>query len=483
MSSSSSKLTVQNYQILQKSIESPSTLSHNYHTIDLVAGQLSQVQIDKLMLALNVDRSGSMESKAKDGHSSLQHTIHTTKNIIDYLGELKEETPTLRLSILVNAFDDKNTMIGCLEIGDKDTDDFIKKLEKLKPRGTTNISGAFEKIKENEQYCSAGNKAHILMTDGQPNAGKTSAEGIVENSPGGKQIMIGYGTGHDATLLQKMAELTDGSYHFVESIENAGMVYGEIIHGLLYVAVKDINVTVKGAEVYDFTKNEWGKSVKFTSFASEHTQSLILRSEWDSVEPVSIKRQWGEDDSTRGRADVFTSYNCTDGESKESGRNVGVEKQMFRQKAMDALFRANTSHDEKATLSAELLKLQTELKEFMVKNNLDDDAFMQKLVTDVYVAYKGIYSQNGAAFIGSRLAAQGNQQAYDINNFDGLNDDEDLADSIFGVAGGGFECMRHGSQQESMAAPRANALRQTSCYATPTQTMVMRTCSQQPHKN
>ena len=476
MSTSSSKLTMQNYQILQKSIESPTTLSHNYHTVDLVAAKLNYVSTNNLLLALNIDRSGSMESRAADGYNSLQHTIHTTKNIIDYLGELKEETPTLKLSIIVNAFDDRNTMIGCLEIGDKDTADFIKKLEKLKPRGTTNISGAFEKIKENEQYCSADNKAHILMTDGQPNAGKTSAEGIVKNSPGGKQIMIGYGTGHDATLLQKMVELTNGSYHFVDSIENAGMVYGEIIHGLLYVAVKDINVSVKGAEVYDFTKNEWCKSVKFTCFASEHTQSLILRSEWNSVEPVSIKSEWVEDDTTRGRTDVFTSYNCTDDESKESGRNVGVEKQMFRQKAMDALFRANTSRDEKATLSAELLKLQTELKEFMVKNNLDDDAFMQKLVTDVYVAYKGIYSQNGAAFIGSRLAAQGNQQAYDINNFDGL-DDEDLADSIFG---GRNESMRHSFLQEPMTAPRLN-LRQTSCYTTPTQTTVMRTCSQQPH--
>jgi hypothetical protein len=478
MSTSSSKLTTQNYQILQKSVEASSSLSHNYHTIDLVAVKLNYVSVDNLCLAFNIDRSGSMESRSDDGYSALEHTIHTTKNIINYLGELKEETPALKLNILVNAFDNKNTMIGCLEIGDKDTDEFTKKLEKLKPRGATNICGAFEKIKENEKYNSIpeGNKAHILMTDGQPNAGKTSAKGIIEYSPGGRQIMIGYGTGHDAVLLQKMVELTKGTYHFVDSIENAGMVYGEIIHGLLFTAVKNIKVSVVGAEVYDFTKNEWGVSVEFAYFASEHTQSLIMRSTWDSVEPISIKSEWVEDNNNRGRTDVFTSYNCTDGEVKESDRNISVEKQMFRQKAMDALFRAKivTDNDEKTTLSEELLKLQTTLEEFMAKNNLEDDAFMQKLVTDVYVAYKGIYSRNGTAFIGSRLSSQGNQQAYDINNFDGLT--ENLESMIFGSPG---VSPRH----NVMSAPRLNNLRQTSCYTTPTQKIVMRSCSQQPQEN
>ena len=85
-----------------------------------------------------------------------------------------------------------------------------------------------------------------------------------------------------------MAELSNGTYHFVDSIENAGMVYGEIIHGLLYAAVKDITVTVTGAEVYDFTKNKWSNTVKFNTFASQHTQSLILRSSWDSVDIVTV---------------------------------------------------------------------------------------------------------------------------------------------------------------------------------------------------
>ena len=453
-------LTVENYQILQASKEANTELSHNYHTVDLRTATLSTISANEMLLALNIDRSGSMADKAADGHNSLQHTIHTTKNIIHFLGELKEENPALNINLLVNAFDDKNTTIGHLEIGDKTTDEYLERLEKLKPRGTTNIGEAFKKIKDDAIWMATpvDKRAHILMTDGQPTAGKTSAEGIVEHSPGGKQIMIGYGVGHDAKLLQKMAELTNGSSHFVDNIENAGMVYGEIIHGLLYSAVKDVEVAVTGAEVYDFTKNEWTTSVRFSCFASEHTQTLLLRSSWDSVEVVSIIMGYTDltHKSYYSNTDVFNSYNCT-GKSKQRDRNVGVEKQMFRQKVLDALFRVGGS-----ILEEELVKLRASLEEFMSKNKLEDDTFMQKLVTDVYVAYTSVlFPINAAAFIGARLSSQGNQQAYDINDFDGLTNN--LATSIFG------------SQMQTI--PAIKSLRQTSCYATPTQTMVMRSCS------
>jgi len=497
------KLFIEGYKILQSSPEGDTNLSHNYHIVDLVTGKLKNVALKELLLALNIDRSGSMVTQAKDGYTALQHTIHTTKNIIGYLEELKEENPELNLNLLINLFDDKNTMIGLYEIGQKSEEvkkKYIKKLEKVEPRGATNISGAFEKIKEDTIYDSTPNekKAHILMTDGMPNAGKTSAEGIVENNPEGNQIYIGYGTGHDAVLLQKMAELSKGSYHFVDSIENAGMVYGEIIHGLLYAAVKDISVDVKGAEVYDFTINTWSNKISFNTFASEHTQSLIMRNSWDTVEPISFNIVYTETGNNvkHSKTEVFNSYNCTNGESKEIDRSIDVEKQMFRQKALDALFKAKiVKYDEKETLKKELLELQKDLKKFMKKNKLEDDAFMQKLVTDVYVAYTGINSHNGAAFINSRRTTQGYQRAYDVSNFDGLTGTMDLGNAIFGappLRGGMDNGMSNDISKRcnyrrasaptppKMEPPTLNTMRQTSCYATPSQASVMRTCSQQP---
>ena len=498
------KLFIENYKILQNSKEAESTLSHNYHIVDLVTGKLTSVALTELLVAMNIDRSGSMGSMTKDGHTALQHTIHTTKNIINYLEELWEENPELNLSLIINLFDDRNTMIGHYKIGQKDKTlrkQFIEKLEKTTPRGSTNISGAFKEIKDNAIYAATPDdkKAHILMTDGRPNIGNTSAIGINENNPGGTQICLGYSTDHDAVLLQKMIELSNGSYHFVDSIENAGMVYGEIIHALLYAAVKNINVLVKGAEVYDFTTNSWSNTVKFNSFASEHTQSLIMRSTWDSVEPINFNIVYTEtgNNVVHSKTEVFNSYNCTNGESKESGRNTDVEKQMFRQKALDGLWRAkNTENfEQKQKLKTELIELKKNMEAFMKQNKLEDDAFMQKLVTDVYVAYTGLDSIYGSAFIGSRLSSQAHQRAYDINNFDGLaRQDADDFNNIFPPRGNlrrcsqpvmctrGLGLAKGTSAPMTMMAPPTMNLRQTSCYTTPTQAEAMRSCSQQVPK-
>ena len=136
-----------------------------------------------------------------------------------------------------------------------------------------------------------------------------------------------------------------------------------------------------------------------------------------------------------------------------------------------------------------LLELKKNMEEFMKRNKLEDDAFMQKLVTDVYVAYTGMTNPFGAAFIGSRLSSQGRQQAYDINNFDGLA----AADfnNIFPPRGNlrrcsqpapctrGLGLAKETSAPMTIMAPPIMSLRQTSCYTTATQATAMRCCSQQ----
>ena len=74
------KLFIENYNILQESKEDSehTNLTHNYHTVDLVTGELTSVSLQELMVALNIDRSGSMADGGEDGHSALEHTIHTT---------------------------------------------------------------------------------------------------------------------------------------------------------------------------------------------------------------------------------------------------------------------------------------------------------------------------------------------------------------------------------------------------------------------
>ena len=484
------KLFIENYKILQSAPENKDARpNHNYHTVDLVSSIVDSPNFEKFLVALNIDRSGSMGTITKDGHTALQYTLHTVKALIDYLEEIKKDNPQLNIKMLVNAFDDRNLNIGYHEIG-QSKDKYLEKINNITPRGTTNIEGAFQSVFQDDKYRSFGNteKAHILFTDGRPNVGKQSAQGITGMETPGKQIYIGYGADHDSKLLQKMAKIVDGDYHFVDNIENAGMVYGEIIHALLFAAVKDIKINITGAEVYDYRNNTWCNSVDFNSFASEHTQTLILRSSWNSVEPVSVNIIYTEASTNieHSKTDIYSEYNCTNGESKESCRDIDVEKHMYRQKTMELLSKAlNRNFVVVSEFQNELIAFENGLKKFMKNKQLEDDPFMLKLVADIYIAFSGLNSRAGDAFIGSRLTSQANQRAYQVSDLSCLRSPPAISRHRMSfrsanVSSNGWDCddsaAAFSSPNTQMAAPQA--MRQTSCYTTPSQQRTMRSLTQ-----
>jgi len=484
-SNMSSKLFIENYKILQDAPENKDNRpSHNYHSVDLVTSSVNKPNFEKFLLALNIDRSGSMGTRDKSGKTPLEFTLHTVKCLIDYLNDIKKDNPEIKIKILLNAFDDKQVKIGVHEIG-KDEDSKLKYIEKINsitPRGSTNIEGAFQAILHDELYLETSDitKAHILFTDGKPNIGRQSATGITSANPGGKQIYIGYGSGHDSKLLQDMSKLVKGEYHFVDNIENAGMVYGEIIHSLLFESVRDIKVTIKGAEAYDFEYNVWSKHINFNSFSSEHSQTLILRSNWDSVEPISVNVIYTEtcNNITHCKTDIFSEYNCTNGESKENTRNLDVEKQIYRQKTMEILSKAlNRDFTDVLEFKEHVIVFEKGLKEFMKNKNLEDDPFMLKLVSDIYIAFTGIDSYSGNAFIGSRLIAQGCQRAYQVSDLSSLRQPAESQMRFRSASlqrnNGVDECS---VPDTLLAVPKA--MRQTSCYTTPSQQRTMRSLSQ-----
>ena len=61
------KLFIENYNILQESKEDSeyTNLTHNYHTVDLVTGELSSVSRRELVTALNIDSIPNSECLAE----------------------------------------------------------------------------------------------------------------------------------------------------------------------------------------------------------------------------------------------------------------------------------------------------------------------------------------------------------------------------------------------------------------------------------
>ena len=202
-------------------------------------------------ILFTIDISGSMNDRCKDKKTKMQHAIHTTKNIISIF----EKSVNKNIQIEIIGFDDEIEKVLPWTIINSETVDVIKQqIYKLEPRGSTDIElalkTAIKSFDKQEQFQTKAQKTHIFLTDGNSTKGEDSPtilRSIVEQDQDKDKsinhIFIGFGRDHNAYLLQTLASKKD-SYYFVDEIENTGLVFGEIIHGIMYKALENIEITI-----------------------------------------------------------------------------------------------------------------------------------------------------------------------------------------------------------------------------------------------
>ncbi len=155
----------------------------------------------------------------------------------------------------MNYFDDKNQTIKhegkeIILVNKENYKTIIQKIHDISPRGTTYISDACKKIQElqnivGDEYC-----AHILFTDGLPTNQYKKSEQYCELLPFCDNYFIGFGESHDGKLLNGMAELSNDQYYFVDDIENAGIIYSEIIHEIINKSAINIQLKSTNCELF-----------------------------------------------------------------------------------------------------------------------------------------------------------------------------------------------------------------------------------------
>ena len=234
--------------------------------------------------------------------------------------------------------------------------------------------------------------------------------------------------------MQTLASTKD-SYYFVDEIENTGLVFGEIIHSILYKALENIEITVHHGEIYDYITNTWSTKLHLSSLSSEAKKTYHVR----TTNPEKIK--------------ATISYNSNASTSFEEINQLPVLvnnddlveptnliKYMLRQKTQEFLYNAREieieSAEESPTYQTRQKKQQIkkEIKEFMnhlnlymSHLNLDKDEFHNRLYADLKVAYQSINNPNGIMFLGSRQHSQGRESSYTpcINLYNDSLSDED----------------------------------------------------------
>lgn len=183
-----------------------------------------------------LDTSASMEDNQK-----LENVKRSLTYLLDYLGEKDH------LSIIT--FSNQATTLLKYVVCETNQKEHIRStILRMEAEHSTNLSAALIQAREVLQRDSSGMKQGILLlTDGHTNIGITDPIRIseltmqlVEEFPGVSLSCIGYGTDHNAPLLEEMSTKGGGSYSIVETVEHVAAVFGNILGGLISCAFQQV---------------------------------------------------------------------------------------------------------------------------------------------------------------------------------------------------------------------------------------------------
>ena len=332
------------------------------------------------------------------------------------------------------------------------------------PCGSTNIEKAIIASNKHlnvymKEHPSA-RVAHLLLTDGEITDGSADnayLKTLVSNDY--PNIFMGYGLDHDGPLLRSLTSSgMHNEYRFVDILEKAGLVYGEVIHRLLYPAVEEVSLLAESCELYNYATNEWTTKLEIGNLISDEQKIFHVRTTTPDQALISIYgRTIHQTKQFEIISDeiVFQTHALPvkiDIESK-----CDLTNNLFRQKTQEYLFKTNAILEKQYELEhkpvdpyakynllyqeekdkeadanerqkiieecqknkqqKDLLKQQMHtffrtMLDYIEKHNLKEDAFYKTLCDDMYIALKSFDTRHGMMYAAARQTSQGRQQTY-----------------------------------------------------------------------
>ena len=399
-------------------------IEYQFGTIEIQMKPNLPIINNPIYLIFNIDVSGSMGDKCIDGRTKMEHIKYTLENMIRLFHKHQETN----ISIYVQCFDSNvKQIIDTINLHDTEIEEIIRLLKNIYPENLTNIELALqtaqEKIENYHQNNPDSEIIHIFLTDGD------ITKGSIDNnylstlvSQKCKNIFIGYGINHNSVLLSSLSKNKNDEYRFIDALEKAGLVYGEIIHGILYTALKDVILsTEEETEMYNFLTNTWEKRLEIGNLSSEQMKTIHIRS--------------------KTQQNIFLSGKTVDENiiifEATSKCTVDLSIYMFRQKTQELLYEVRkVSEKYKSNIfdysipmynkpsniqnieDAEINGVKDKLKEFhklMMEyknaNNINNP-MMEMLCDDIYIAYKTLGTHIGNMYACARQTSNGREQTY-----------------------------------------------------------------------
>jgi hypothetical protein len=393
----------------------------------------SGIPINKkhIHLFFNIDTSSSMNEICRDERTKMKHIHYTLQNMLKIFYDNRE----CNISIHIQSFDVNITTIikNDSNIRDINFEELTTIINKIIPCGSTNIElalqSATEEIDTYHNLHTEHEIVHILLTDGDITSGSEDHEYLQKLVPNHcSNIFIGYGIDHDSVLLSMLSAKKGNEYRFVDALENAGLVYGEIIHGILYRAIEDVTLTGNNIEFYNYQLNKWDITLEIGNLLSEQTKTYHVRSKNTNDAVVSIygttiikTHQFQPINFYEKQIDVRPIY------SFQITNDLSIY--IFRQRTQELLYESKKKSEFKIDyytpkdILAHKQKLINELKDklkefqrtmihFMKDKNMENNSLMQMLCDDIYIAYTTLGTSLGSMYTCARHTSNGRQQAY-----------------------------------------------------------------------
>jgi hypothetical protein len=406
------------------------------------------------------DISGSMSSLCENNkNTKMEHSNHTIRNILTLFSKYSNE---VEIWVQVDAFDDQiDKIIPAQRVTEDNIDILLASVNRMRPRNSTNIELAMNNAnkvitkfqEENENF----NVAHIFTTDGNATVGIQNIKSLSELvNKSFVNIFIGFGLDHSTETLNSLANYIGGRYYFIDDIENGGLVYGEILHSLLYKCFDNIKIDIQNGEIYDYITGRWETTLQIGSLYSQANKTFHISSKTTDLIEISLTGTNNKD---------YIEFIVDIEKDKEY---IDLSKYIFKQKLQEIMFKY--SNKNYITVVQEFKDLYENLKVYM--EDFKDDEFLVKLHDDIVVILSSSNTMYGQMFCNALKHSNAKEQVYNVRNVPRMTF-MDFEDIDFGVSrgGGGGHTMGH-EQYKTLSDDICN--RQ---YSTPKQMEMMRGCS------
>lgn len=238
--------------------------------------RLEDISSQKLKQNYNIIISVDCSYSMKDNITKLRRTLI---NIINYFSNIKTHNFQILITLLtfdnnveeVFAFID----IDNFKLKNKNTNKTIVEEillninKKVCEKGTTDLGKIIKRIKKYIINDYTFSNINIFMTDGTPTTGilnKSKLTLLMKNdiNVNCENYLIGVGLEHDNELLKNMTiENSNTYYYFIDTFQNAEIIYGEILEKELFKKHTEIILSSKNNtfEFYDDKQNKWVKEL------------------------------------------------------------------------------------------------------------------------------------------------------------------------------------------------------------------------------